>query len=126
MSDKKKAANLVKTDSVQDKQGVRELWAGGQEEVIHSFFNIQLTIYITSPKEDVGEFAKIYSVTKGKLNRKKLQKIRINNYIDSPDYPEDLELQLSVYKKVVEDIQSLSDREVSEQLNLLPKEEAKR
>uniref|UniRef100_A0A915EQC5 Uncharacterized protein n=1 Tax=Ditylenchus dipsaci TaxID=166011 RepID=A0A915EQC5_9BILA len=45
---------------------------------------------------------------------------------ESPDYPEDLELKLSGYKKVMEDILSLSDREVSEQLNLLPKEEAKR
>uniref|UniRef100_A0A915ERR2 Uncharacterized protein n=1 Tax=Ditylenchus dipsaci TaxID=166011 RepID=A0A915ERR2_9BILA len=60
------------------------------------------------------------------LESQKAAKIRLHNYIDSPDYPEDLELQLSGFKKVVEDIQSLSDREVSEQFDLLPEEEAKR
>uniref|UniRef100_A0A915ENW9 Uncharacterized protein n=1 Tax=Ditylenchus dipsaci TaxID=166011 RepID=A0A915ENW9_9BILA len=105
MSDKKKAANLVKRTASK----MSKFWAGGHQE-----------------EEDVGDFAKIYSVTKGKENRKKLEKIRLISYIDSPDYPEDLDLKLSGHKKVMEDIQSLSDREVSEQLNLLPKEEAKR
>uniref|UniRef100_A0A915EM47 Uncharacterized protein n=1 Tax=Ditylenchus dipsaci TaxID=166011 RepID=A0A915EM47_9BILA len=47
------------------------------------------------------------------LNRKKLQKIRLNSYIDSPDYPEDFDLQLSGLRKVMEDVHSLSHREVS-------------
>uniref|UniRef100_A0A915EM48 Uncharacterized protein n=1 Tax=Ditylenchus dipsaci TaxID=166011 RepID=A0A915EM48_9BILA len=108
MSDNKKAANLVKRTA---------------SKMSKVYVNFGLG---ESRRGGCRRFRKDLQRDKRQRESQKAAKHSYQQLHGQPRLSEDLDLQLSGHKKVMEDILSLSDREVSKQLNLLPKEEAKR